>query len=56
MIRSTKNEGSFWAVVVFLLSENPCLVMDFLPLSLLATKVYRMAGSLFSPSNFFCLL
>ena len=53
MIRSTKNKESFWAVFIFLLSENPCLVMNFLQQPLLATKVSRTAESLFLSSNIF---
>ena len=57
MIRSTKNKESFWAVVIFLLSENPCLVMNFLQQPLLAAKVSRTAGSniFLCCQIFFCL-
>ena len=53
MIRSTKNKESFWTVFIFLLSENPYLVMNFLQQPLLATKVSRTAESLFLSSNIF---
>ena len=40
-------------VVIFFLSENPCLVMNFSNRSLLVTKVSHTAGSLFPTSNNF---
>ena len=47
MIRSTIYDGSFWAVVVFLLREYPCLRINFSHHPRLPTNKSLMAGSSF---------